>query len=46
MEGKKKNYIEKSDFLYAMTESQNRGYPTEEYAEGCMLIANHLLQSR
>lgn len=47
MEGnKKKNYIEKSDFLQAMTESQALGQPTEKYAEGCMLIANHLLQSR
>lgn len=47
MEGnKKKNYIEKSDFLQAMTESQSLGQPTEKYAEGCMLIANHLLQSR
>ena len=49
MEGNRKPknyYIEKSDFLQAMTESQSLGYPTEKYAEGCMLIANHLLQSR
>ena len=46
MEGKKNYYIDKETFLKSMTESQSLGYPTEKYAEGCMLIANHLLTSR
>ena len=46
MKGKGNYYIDPTEFLKSMMESQEKGEPTTKYAEGCMLIANHLLQSR
>ena len=46
MKGKGNYYIDSTEFLKSMIDSQNRGYPTEEYANGCLLIANHLITSR
>ena len=43
---KQNYYIDNETFLKSLMESQKSGQPTTEYAEGCMLIANHLLQSR
>ena len=43
---KQNYYIDNETFLKQLMESQKSGQPTTEYAEGCMLIANHLLQSR
>lgn len=39
-------YIDPQEFLKSMLDSQEKGQPTEKYAEGCLLIANHLLTSR
>lgn len=39
-------YLDPTEFLKSLIESQQKGQPTDKYAEGCLLIGQHMLTSR